>query len=278
MRIITQADIRAFEQELYLNEKSRATVNKYVRAVEKLSEYMKGDKITKSRMLEYREQLQTQNKAQTVNGALSGINAFFRFMGWQDCRVKFLKIQHQAFLAEDRELSEAEYKRLLSAAKKQGNERLYLLMMTVCGTGIRISELAYITVEAVKAGRAEVRMKGKSRTIILQRELCGRLLRYARKNQITEGYVFCTRSGKALDRSNVCHEMKRLCKAAEVDPHKVFPHNLRHLFARAFYAVEYNLAHLADVLGHSRIETTRIYVAVSAAAHEKILNKMKLVI
>lgn len=278
MRIITQTDIQAFEQELYLNEKSRATADKYVRAVERLSAYLKDREITKSCMLEYREYLQTQNKAQTVNGALSGINAFLNYKGWQDCRVKFLKIQHQAFLDEDRELSEDEYKRLLAAAKKQGNERLYLLMMTVCATGIRISELAYITVEAVKNGRAEIRMKGKNRTVILQKDLCGRLLRYVRKNQIPGGYIFRTKSGRAVDRSNVCHEMKRLCKDAKVDPCKVFPHNLRHLFARTFYAVERNLAHLADVLGHSRIETTRIYVAVSAASHERILNKMKLVI
>lgn len=278
MRTISENGIRAFEAQLYLNEKSGATVAKYVRAVRECAAYLQGKELTKPRLLEYRDFLQKKVKVQTVNGELSAISAFLDIMGWRDLKVKLLKIQRQAFLDESRELSEAEYKRLLAAARGRGNERLYLLMQTICGTGIRVSELIYITVEAAAAGRAEISMKGKSRTVILPQKLRRKLLEYAKRRNINSGYIFCTKTGRPLDRSNICHDMKKLCFSAEVDPRKVFPHNLRHLFARTFYAVEKNLAHLADVLGHSRIETTRIYVAVSAATHERILNRMNLVI
>lgn len=278
MKIITESKLQAFENHLYLNEKSKATVKKYIKAVQRLAEFLEDTELTKQRLLEYREYLQTKNKAQTVNGVLSAIHSFLEFCGWQECRIKFLKVQHQAFLQESRELSKEEYERLLDAALSKKNERLYLLMLTVGSTGIRISELAYITIESLKSGRAEICMKGKNRTIILQKELRKKLLKYAKRNGIESGHIFRTKSGKPLDRSNICHDMKRLSDAAKVDAGKIFPHNLRHLFARTFYAIEKNLAHLADVLGHSRIETTRIYVAASAASHEKILNQMKLVI
>lgn len=278
MKIIQESALQAFESSLYLDEKSKATICKYLLAVRRLASFAAGAELTKRLLLEYREALQIAHKAQTVNGALSAINAFLDFSGWQSIKVKLLKVQRQVFLDEQRELSEAEYKRLLAAAQAQSNDRLHLLMQTVCGTGIRISELIYITVEAARTGRAEICMKGKNRIIILQKELRNRLLRYARAQGVACGPVFCTKSGRPVDRSNICHEMKRLCAAAGVSPHKVFPHNLRHLFARCFYAVEKNLAHLADVLGHSRIETTRIYVAVSTTTHEKILNRMKLLL
>ena len=278
MRTITESEIQAFENSLRRNEKSKATVSKYVRAVRQLSSFLNGKELNREKLLDYREALQGKNKARTVNGALSAINAFLEFQGWQECGVKFLTVQQQMFLQEERELSKAEYERLLAAALAKNNERLYLLMMSVCCTGIRISELVFITVEAAKKGRAEIRMKGKSRVVILPKELRRRLLQYAKARGIAGGHIFQTRSGKPLDRSNICHDMKKLCQEAQVDDRKVFPHNLRHLFARTFYAIEKNLAHLADVLGHSRIETTRIYVAVSASAHEKILNQMKLVI
>lgn len=278
MKNITESEIQAFERNLYLNEKSKATIKKYVQSVRRFAEFLDGRELNKMHLLEYREYLQTINKVQTVNGALSAINAFLDFCGWQECRVKFLKVQHQVFLHESRELSKTEYKRLLNAALAKNNERLYLLMLTVCGTGIRISEFVYITVEAAREGRAEICMKGKNRTIILQKELRSKLVKYARAQGIESGHIFRTKSGRPLDRSNICHDMKKLCDVAKVDSRKIFPHNLRHLFARTFYAIEKNLAHLADVLGHSRIETTRIYVAVSVATHEKILNQMKLVI
>lgn len=277
MNMIRETDIQAFETYLYLNEKSRATTVKYIRAVRRLTEFLQEGELTKLRLLEYRELLMGQMKTQTVNGVLSAIHAFLDFLDLQECKVKLLKVQRQAFVDESRELSAAEYKRLLLAAGAKGNERLYLLMMTICGTGIRVGELPYITVEAVRAGRAEIRMKGKNRMIILQKELCRKLLKYAKEQNIQKGHIFRTRSGKPLDRSNICHDMKKLCAEAKVDSSKVFPHNLRHLFARTFYAVDKNLAHLADVLGHSRIETTRIYVAVSAAAHQRTLNRMRLI-
>lgn len=278
MNIITKQKMREFEDTLYLNEKSRATINKYVRSVHRLAEYLDGRALTKQRLLEYREYLRTKNKAQTVNGELSAINAFLEFCGWQECGVKFLKVQKKVFLEESRELSQSEYKRLLTAARRRGNERLFLLMLTVCGTGIRISELVYITVEAAKCGRAEICMKGKTRVIVLQKELRNKLIKYAKAQGIESGHIFRTKSGNPLDRSNVCHDMKKLCEEAVVETKKVFPHNLRHLFARTFYSIEKNLAHLADILGHSRIETTRIYVAVSAETHERILNRMNLII
>lgn len=278
MRTISEDGIKAFEAQLYLNEKSGATTAKYVRAVRECAAYLQGKEVTKPRLLEYRDHLQKKVKVQTVNGELSAISAFLDFMDWRDLKVRLLKIQRQAFLDESRELSEAEYKRLLTAARARGNERLCLLMQTICGTGIRVSELVYITVGAAAAGRAEISMKGKNRTVIIPQKLRRKLLGYAKERNISSGYIFRTKNGKPLDRSNICHDMKKLCDSAEVDPSKVFPHNLRHLFARTFYAVEKNLAHLADVLGHSRIETTRIYVAVSAAAHERILDRMDLVI
>lgn len=270
--------IKAFEDYLTDSEKARATIKKYVYAAEQLSWFLGDQELCKARILEYREQLLKSRKAQTVNTALSAINAFLEFYGRTECKVKLLRIQRQAFLDERRELSHEEYSRLLAAAKGRRNERLYLTILTLCGTGIRIGELQFITVESARTGRAEIWLKGKSRTIVLQKELCRRLLKYAKANGIERGHIFRTRSGRPLDHSNVCHDMKKLCRKAGVDSRKVFPHSLRHLFARSFIAVEKNLAHLADILGHSRIETTRIYVAVSAASHERILQRMNLIL
>lgn len=278
MNIIVDESIQAFRNHLYLNEKSKATVMKYTTVVRRLAEHLAGKELTKLRLLQYREYLQNGHKAQTVNGNLTAIHSFLDFCGWEGIKVKLLKIQRRVFLDESKELSTAEYKRLLATAQARHNNRLYMLMLTLCGTGIRIGELRYITVEAAQAGRAEISLKGKNRTIILQKELCGRLMRYARARGIESGMIFCTRSGRPLDRSNVCHDMKQLCEEAKVDSSKVFPHSFRHLFARTFYAAEKNLAHLADVLGHSRIETTRIYVAVSASTQERILSRMNLII
>ena len=275
---VTRETIKDFENMLYLSEKSRSTVTKYSAALHRLRIYLAGKDITKQRRLEYRELLLQRNRAQTVNGALSAINAYLEFAGLPDCRVKLLKVQRRAFIDEDRELSGDEYRRLLRAAQARGSKRLYLIMLTLCSTGIRISELPFITAEAASTGRAEIRLKGKTRTVLLPRELRSRLKDYCRQQGIRSGCIFRTRSGRPMDRSNICHEMKRLCADARVDARKVFPHNFRHLFARSFFDIEKNLPHLADVLGHSSIETTRIYVAVSAATHEKTLSRMQLVI
>lgn len=273
-----ECSVESFKDALYDNEKSRATIEKYVRSVERLSEFLDGRDISKELLITYRDELLKKCKAQTVNGALSAINAYLDYCGMSGMKIRLLKVQRQPFLEESRELSKEEYKRLLNAARRGKDRRLYMLLLTLGSTGIRISELMFITVEAVKGGRAQIRLKGKNRTVILQKELCRRLRAYAGKRGIKTGCIFRTRSGKPMDRSNICHSMKKLSLEAKVEPRKVFPHNLRHLFARAFYEVEKNLSHLADVLGHSRIETTRIYVAVSASAHEKILNKMQLII
>lgn len=275
---VTREGIRDFENMLYLSEKSQATVEKYSAALHRLRAYLAGEELDKKRLLEYREALLQKNKARTVNVALSAINAYLEFTGQGDYRIRLLKIQRRAFTEEDRELGEEEYRRLLCAARARGSKRPHLVMLTLSGTGIRISELPFITVEAVRSGRAEIRLKGKTRMVLLPKELRRRLAEFCRASGIKSGHIFRTRSGRPVDRSNICHEMKRLCAQAGVEEGKVFPHNLRHLFARSYFAVEKNLPHLADVLGHSSIETTRIYVAVSAAAHERTLNRMRLII
>ena len=278
MKKITKLDMQAFKKYLYINEKAKATVDKYIYAIEKLAMFLNNREITKALILEYRSQMLLERKAQTVNGNLSAINGFLDFCGQADCKVKLLKIQRRAFLEESKELSQEEYKRLLNAAKAKGNKRLYFLMITLCATGIRISELRFITVDAVKTGRTEINMKGKNRTVILPKKLRNKLQQYIKEQNLKQGCIFQTITGKPLDRSNICHDMKKFWEEANVNPNKIFPHNLRHLFARTYYAIEKNLAHLADLLGHSCIETTRIYVAVSASQHERIMKKMRLII
>lgn len=275
---ITTAQIEAFRKEMKEKEKADATIEKYFREIELLSHFLRGRKITKELLIEYREKLQEKHKTRTVNVKLSAVNAFLDFTGWQELRMKFLRIQRNVFAEESRELTEAEYRRLLKAAKRQKNDRMYHVLLTLAGTGIRVSELGFITVAAVKKGRAEIRLKGKTRTVLLTKELRNRLLKYAACHRVKKGPVFCTKNNKPLDRSNLCHEMKKLCGDAAVEKDKVFPHNLRHQFARTFYAIEKNLAHLADILGHSSVETTRIYVAASAKEYERTLCRMRLII
>lgn len=269
--------IADFENKLINMEKADATVKKYVREIRAFFSYLNSRDLTKERILEYRASLCQQLKPQTVNGKLIALNKFLDYINMSAMRVRLLRVQKKSFVDENREMSENEYRRLLAAAKERGNIRLYHVILTICGTGIRVSELKYITMEAVKRGRAEIALKGKNRTILIERKLKERLLQYGASHRITSGFLFKTKGGKPLDRSNICHEMKKLCQQAHVDSAKVFPHNFRHLFARCFFSVEKNLAHLADILGHSSIETTRIYVAVSAREHEKILEKMGLV-
>ena len=276
-RSITRKSINAYKQYLLMAEKAHATITKYINEVERLSEYLEHNALNKRALLEYRETLAENFSSRTVNTKLAAINGYLAFIGVDEYKVHLLKVQRKAFIAENRELSAAEYKRLVNAADASGNDRLSLVMQTICATGIRISELSYITVDAVKERRMEIRLKGKSRTVIIPSKLCKKLVEYARRQRIDTGAVFRTKGGKPLDRANVCHDMKRICDAAHVEQSKVFPHNLRHLFARAFYSIEKNLSHLADVLGHSSIETTRIYVAASSRQYERMLDKMKLI-
>lgn len=267
-----------FENNLIMNEKSLATIKKYIKEIRNFLDYLDGGDITKSRVMQYRAAMQPEYKAQTINVKLSAVNAFLDFIGRPECRVRFIKVQKKSFVEEEKELREEEYRTLLLSARERGKIRLYHILLTLCSTGIRISELKYITADAVQQGRAEIDMKGKHRVILLPNELKNKLKDYMDQQNIHTGSVFITRNGKPVDRSNIFHEMKRLSAYAGVKPKKVYPHNLRHLFARSFYAVEKNLSHLADILGHSSIETTRIYIASSYRNFDRIFDSMQLII
>ncbi len=274
---ITDEMIRNFRKYLEEEERAEATIEKYMREIKRLAEFLHGEELQKEKMIEYRKILQQKYHARTVNGKLSALNAYFEFSGNGESRVRYLKVQHSAFIDEARELEDKEYKRLLRTARRQKNERMYYVLLTLSGTGIRVSELKYITAEAVSSGKSEINLKGKNRKILLTKELRKKLKEYMRKEDIETGPIFATRNGNPLDRSNIWHEMKKLCEAANVDESKVFPHNLRHLFARKYYEIDNNLPHLADILGHSSIETTRIYVAASAKEYEKVLDQMSFI-
>lgn len=275
--IITQAQIEAYCAALWSDERSAGTIAKYRRDVTAFADWLAGRPATKETAAGWKAYLLEQHYApRTVNPMLAAVNGFFKFAGW-DIRVKFLKVQRQLFRDTARELTRAEYDRLLTAAQSSGQERLALIMETLCATGIRVSELRYITVEAAEAGRATVSLKGKIRTILLSTKLCRKLLKYARKQKIASGEVFLTKSGKPITRRQVWYELKRLCKAAGVETSKVFPHNFRHLFATIFYRACKDIARLADVLGHSSIETTRIYLTVSGTEQARQLDRLGLV-
>ena len=234
--------------------------------------------ITKHETLTLVLRVPTSHAPATVNSILAAVNGFFRFMGWKDIAVKLLKIQKALFCDERRELTRAEYARLVSAAQKVGNERLSLVMQTICATGTRVSELRFITVEAVTTGRAEICNKGKRRTVFLPGRLRRLLRKYLQKQKKTAGAVFTTRTGRPLDRSNIWRDMKALCESADVEPGKVFPLNLRHLFARTYYSLEKDLSRMADSLGHSSVNTTRIYTMESGGVHQRQLERMGLII
>lgn len=275
--VITDQNLTEFGKYLREEEYGKATMEKYLREARGFCRWLGGREVDKKSTAEFKNNLQEKGYApSTVNGKLSALNAFFRFAGWEECRVKFLRIQRKIFRDQKKELSREEYRRLLRTAKERKNERLALLMETVCGTGIRVSEAAYITVEALKKGRAEVMLKAKVRIIFLPEKLCRRLLKYAEKAGIVSGEIFLTGNGRRLSRRQIWREMKGLCRHAGVEEAKVFPHNLRHLFATAFYRVSGDIVKLADVLGHSSIETTRIYLMTSGKEHTRCLENMGL--
>lgn len=262
---INRKMIEEFRQYLEEEERSRATVEKYVRDVKMFFLFMgENGEVDKTEVIAYKEYLITRYAAASVNSMLAAVNVFLKERGWNECTVKALKIQKEAFRSDAKELTREEYYSLLKAAKKNGNLRLYLIMQTLCSTGIRISELKYITAEAVRNGCARVCSKGKQRTVLLPVGLCENLKRYAGKCRIKRGSIFITRNGNPVDRSNVCHDMKALCRETGILREKVFPHNLRHLFAVTYYKACKDLSHLADLLGHSSINTTRIYTLVSS--------------
>ena len=277
-KTVTKERIRQFAGILAGEERSAGTIEKYVRDVRKFAAWLDGEEVSRERAAAWRDSLLERGYAPvTVNSMVAAVNRFFTALGWEDCRVKALRIQRRLFRDDRRELTREEYERLLTAAHGLGRERLALLLETICATGIRVSEVKYITVEAAHAGRAEISLKGKLRTILLPGKLCRKLKKYARREKTASGEIFLTRSGKSLSRRQIWAEMKRLCKAAGVAPSKVFPHNLRHLFARTFYKVCRDVVKLADVLGHSSIETTRIYLISTGSEHADILRKMHLV-
>ena len=272
---IDSRTILLFEQHLKEEEKSRATIDKYLHDIRIFSEFLQDETISKERTIAYKEHLSTQYAISSVNSMLAALNCFLRFIGQQRCCVKLMKVQRQIFSAEEKELDKCEYQRLVTAAK---NTRLSLVIQTICGTGIRVSELRYITVEAVCHGKAVVNCKNKTRVIFIPVPLQKLLKKYIKNNRIDTGPVFVSKNGNPLDRSNIWRDMKALCKLANVSPGKVFPHNLRHLFARTFYSIEKDIVKLADLLGHSSINTTRIYTMETGDKHFNRLERMHLVL
>lgn len=277
-RFITAKAIAEFKEHLILEERSEITIEKYIRDVKAFSAYTQNTSVTKETVIAYKKHLQENYAVRSVNSMLASINSLFMFLGWHDLRVKSLKLQQQVFCPEEKELTKAEYARLCRTAERKHNERLNLILQTICGTGIRVSELQYITVEAVKQGEAVVNCKAKTRSVFVVKELKQKLLRYAAEQGIKSGMIFVTRTGKPISRTNIWREMKALCEEANVNPQKVFPHNLRHLFARVFYGIEKDIAKLADILGHSSINTTRIYIISTGTEHQKQLENMRLII
>ncbi len=276
IKTITDDLIKNFEDFLINEEKACATLEKYMRDIKAFSRWASGLELNKRKVLSYKEYLICNFAPASVNSVLSSLNSFFDFNNWHDLKVKMLKIQKQIFANKDKELSKAEYERLLDAAKSKSNERLYLLMQTICSSGIRVSELEHITIEAIRQRKASINCKGKMRIVILPKELCRLLTEYAKSKKITSGPVFVTKTGKPLDRSTIWKMMKSLCESAGVDSRKVFPHNLRHLFARTFYTLQKDIVRLADILGHSSVNTTRIYTMETGEIHRRQIQKLGL--
>ena len=277
-KIITNQTINAFERYLIENEKAQATIQKYIHDVRSFAEYIADQTLSKTIILKYKEMLEETYTVRSANSMIAALNSFLRFLGSNNLCVKQFKVQQDAYCSEDKELTKEEYTALVRAAEQKKNERLSLVVQTICGTGIRVSELKSITVEAVRSGEAIVSCKGKTRKIFIVKALRKKLLKYAAEQGIESGILFVTKNGKALDRSNIWREMKELCKQAGVSEKKVFPHNLRHLFARTFYGIEKDIAKLADILGHSNINTTRIYIITTGAEHQRRMENMHLII
>lgn len=265
---------------VWLREQERAdnTVSKYVHDLTALYDWLGGRTLTKALMIGWKEHLFTAYTPASANSMLAAANGFLKFAGWQELTVKPFKIQRQLFCDENREMTREEYIRLVNAAKQAGNERLALVIQTICATGIRVSELKFITAETVRMERAEINNKGKLRIVFLPEKLCRLLKEYLRREKRSTGPVFVTKNGKPLDRSNIWRDMKKLCESAGVEPEKVFPHNLRHLFAKTYYSLEKDLSRLADILGHSSVNTTRIYTVESGRIHARQVERMRLVI
>ena len=278
MRKIETKVVQEFELFLRNEERSEATIEKYMRDVRCFVCFIGSSEVSKQSVMDYKNKLGSSYAVASANSMIAALNSFLRFCGWHDLCVKQFRVQRQAYCSEEKELTRAEYLRLLEAANKKHNERLNLIIQTICGTGIRVSELQYITVEALDKGEAVVNCKGKNRRIFIVSELKKKLLRYVKEQKISSGTVFITRNGKPVSRNNIWKEMKSLCEQARVAPSKVFPHNLRHLFALTFYGIEKDIAKLADILGHASINTTRIYIVTTGAEHKRKMEHMRLIV
>ena len=277
--VMTENMIGEYRQHLREEERASGTIEKYMRDVRRFTAWLNGRYVTKEATSEWKEYLVVLNYCPTtINSMLASVHGFFRFAGWENCRTKFLRIQRRIFREQKKELGKSDYKKLITTAKNKKQDRLAMIIETIGATGIRVSELKYLTVEAVGQGQVVVSMKGKIRTILLPGKLVEKLLAYAKKKKIKTGEIFVTRNGTSVSRKQIWAEMKRLCKAAGVATTKVFPHNLRHLFARIFYKSSKDIVRLADVLGHSSIETTRIYLVTSGLEYQTWLDQLRLVI
>ncbi len=277
-RIITPQQIEAYITYLRQQEKSEHTQKKYRRDLQALLAFLPQDECSKEDLLDWKDSLCQRLAATSVNSMLAAVNGFLAFQGWLDWKLKPLKVQRSLFCQEDKELSKQEYQRLVQTAQAGRHKRLALVIQTICATGIRVSELRFITVRAVQNGRVEVHCKGKRRMVFLPKSLCKSLQRYLQSQGRISGPVFVTKTGKPLDRSNIWRDMKRLCQAARVSAQKVFPHNLRHLFARTYYAVQKDISRLADLLGHTSVTTTRIYMQESGSVHARHIERLGLLI
>jgi site-specific recombinase XerD len=277
IRIMTKELKDNFSYHLKLEEKSAATVAKYTHDIAVFAEYVAGEEITRELVIAYKSMLSKQYAVSSANSMITALNVFLRFCGWHDLTVKQFRVQRDVFCSEEKELSKQEYLCLLQVAEQKKDQRLSLILQTICGTGIRVSELSYITVDAVRHGEARVRCKGKTRRIFIVSELRKKLMSYAKQHGIVHGMIFITKNGKPLDRTSIWRSMKSLCKSARVAMTKVFPHNLRHLFARVFYNIGKDIVALSDILGHASINTTRIYTMTSGVEYRKKLSNMKLI-
>ena len=276
-RILTHQQLQDFCYYLQQEEKSDTTAEKYLRDVRAFLAYVGKTPVTKTQVMDYKQHLRETGYAiRSINSMLASLNSLFHFLGWSDCCVRSIKQQRQTYCPEEKELTQGEYLRILDAAA--GKPQLRLVMQTICGTGIRVSELRYFTVEAVRSSTVTIHCKGKSRTILIPGKLRRLLLDYARRRKIGSGPIFLAASGKPLSRTAIWARMKALCRSADVEPQKVFPHNLRKLFARTFYSMEKDIAKLADVLGHSSIDTTRIYIITTGTEHRRQIERLGLVI
>ncbi len=275
---IKETDVTRFQNYLITNENSRATVEKYTHDIRVFLSFIKSGTFDKQTVLSYKDWLGSNYKETSANSMLGALNSFFKFLGKLWLCVKQFKLQRQAYCSEQKELTKSEYVRLITTARKKNNKKLDLIIQTICSTGIRVSELKFITVEAVRAGEATVKLKGKTRKIFIIPELRNKLLCYIRDKNIKTGSVFLSKNGKPVLRNNVWRDMKSLCDDAGVSKTKVFPHNLRHLFARTFYGIEKDIAKLADILGHSSVNTTRIYIITTGAEHKRKMQSMRLLV